>query len=183
MAGRLVDVGLLLFTGEGLRPNQVEPESSVVDSGMLGEEIGFDSIRVIDRLRWNISTGPHGFWEYTSIAAALAAVTSRVRLLTADSGSPFRNTALVAKIAETIDMISDGRLMLGLGASSGPPEEYESFGAAQDHLHSRIAEAIEVISSLLREGQCDFDGTFYEARDCVATPRTPTRGSPDRCRR
>ncbi len=176
-------MGRLLFTGEGLRPNQVEPESSVVDSGMLGEETGFDSIRVIDRLRWNISTGPHGFWEYTSIAAAIPAVTSRVRLLTADLGSQFRNPALVAKIAETIDMISNGRLIRELGASSGPPEEYESFGMAQDHLYSRFAEAIEVISSLLREGHCDQDGTFYEARGRVATARTPTRRSPDRCRR
>ena len=49
MAGRLVDVGFLLFTGEGLRPNQVEPESSVVDLGMLGEETGLDSMGVIDQ--------------------------------------------------------------------------------------------------------------------------------------
>jgi len=88
-------------------------------------------------------------------------------------GFPFRNPALVAKIAETIDMISDGRFVLGLGASSELPEEYESFGVAQDHLCSRFAEAIEIISSLLREGHCDFDGTFYQARDCVLRPREP----------
>ena len=173
VAGRLVDVGFLLFTGEGLRPNHVEPELSVVDLGMLGEEAGFDSIGVIDHLRWNTSTGPHGFWECTSIVTALAAMTSRVPQFTAVLGSPFRNPALVAKMAETIDMISDGRFVLGMGASSGPPEEYESFGFPQDHLYSRFAEAIEIISSLLREGQCDFDGTFYQARDCVLRPRGP----------
>ncbi|MGB5380584.1 MAG: hypothetical protein WBO25_06240, partial [Acidimicrobiia bacterium] len=62
VAGRLVDVGLLVFTGEGLRPSHLEPDLSVVDVGILGEHVGFDSIGVIDHLRWNISTGPHGFW-------------------------------------------------------------------------------------------------------------------------
>ncbi|MGB5731623.1 MAG: LLM class flavin-dependent oxidoreductase [Acidimicrobiia bacterium] len=173
VAGRLVDVGLLVFTGEGLRPTHLEPDLSVVDVGILGEHVGFDSIGVIDHLRWNISTGPHGFWECTTVVAALAAATSRARLFTAVLASPFRNPALVAKVAETIDMISNGRFVLGLGASSGPPEEYESFGFPQDHLYSRFAEAIQIISSLLREGKCDFDGTFYQVRDCVLRPRGP----------
>jgi alkanesulfonate monooxygenase SsuD/methylene tetrahydromethanopterin reductase-like flavin-dependent oxidoreductase (luciferase family) len=178
VAGRRVDVGLLVFTGEGLRPTHVESEFSVVDVGILGEQVGFDSIGVIDHLRWNIATGPHGFWECTTVVAALAATTSRVRLFTAVLASPFRNPALVAKIAETIDMISDGRFVLGLGASSGPLEEYESFGFPQDHLYSRFAEAIEIISSLLREGECDFEGTFSQARDCVLRPRGPRPSGP-----
>lgn len=173
VTGRLVDVGLLVFTGEGLRPTHLEPDLSVVDAGKLAEQVGFDSVGVIDHLRWNISSGPHGFWECTAVVAALAATTERVRLFTAVLASPFRNPALVAKIAETIDMISGGRFVLGLGASSGPPEEYESFGIPQDHLYSRFAEAIEIISNLLREGECDFDGTFYQARDCVLRPRGP----------
>ena len=52
-----------MFTGEGLRPTHLEPELSVVEVGVLGERVGFDSIGVIDHLRWNIATGPHGFWE------------------------------------------------------------------------------------------------------------------------
>lgn len=173
VAGRLVDVGLLVFTGEGLRSTHIEPDLSVVDAGILGERAGFDSIGVIDHLRWNLPTGPHGFWECTTVVAALAAATSHVRLFTAVLAAPFRNPALVAKIAETIDMISEGRFVLGLGAGSGPPEEYESSGIARSQPYTRFAEAVEIISNLLREGRCDFDGDFYQVRDSVLRPRGP----------
>ena len=171
--GRRIDVGLLVFTGEGLRSTHVEPDLSVLEVGRLGERVGFDSIGVIDRLRWNLPSGPHGFWECTTVVAALAEATSRVRLFTAVLASPFRNPALVAKIAETIDMVSEGRFVLGLGAGSGPPEEYDSFGIAQSQSYDRFAEAVEIISSLIREGRCDFDGAFYQARDSVLRPRGP----------
>jgi alkanesulfonate monooxygenase SsuD/methylene tetrahydromethanopterin reductase-like flavin-dependent oxidoreductase (luciferase family) len=128
---------------------------------------------VIDHLRWNLPTGPQGFWECTTVVAALAEATSRVRLFTAVLASPFRNPALVAKIAETIDTVSEGRFVLGLGAGSGPPEGYESFGSAQSQSYARFAEAVEIISSLIREGRCDFDGAFYQARDSVLRPRGP----------
>jgi len=178
MADRPIDVGLLLFTGEGLQPAHVEPGPSIVDLGILGEQVGFDSVGVIDHLRWNLPAGPHGFWECTTVAAALAGATSQVRLFTAVLSSPFRNPALVAKIAETIDMISGGRFMLGLGAGSGPPEEYDSFGFPHDHRYARFAEAVEIIHTLLRTGACNIDGTFYQARDCVLQPRGPNPAGP-----
>ena len=178
MAGRRVDVGLMLFTGEGLRPGHVDSGVSLVELGVLAEQVGFDSIGVIDHLFWRLEGGPHGFWEGTSIVAALAAATSQARIVMSVVNSPFRNPALVAKTAETIDMISSGRFVLGLGAGGGPPEEYESFGIAGDHRYGRFVEAVEIIHRLLHEGQCDFDGVYYRTKDCVLRPRGPRPTGP-----
>lgn len=66
MADRPIDVGLLLFTGEGLHPVHVEPGASIVDLGILGEQAGFDSVGVIDHPRWKLPA--------TAVAIALVAV-------------------------------------------------------------------------------------------------------------
>ena len=126
MVGRHVDVGMMLFTGEGLRPGHVDPGMSLVELGAMAEQVGFDSVGVIDHLYWHLERGPHGFWEATSLAAALAAATERIRVVTSVVSSPFRNPALVAKTAATIDMISNGRFVLGLGAGGGPLEALDS---------------------------------------------------------
>ena len=178
MVGRRVDVGLMLFTGEGLRPGHVDPGSALIELGVLAEQLGFDSVGVIDHLYWDLEGGPHGFWEGTSIAAALAAATSQIRIVTSVVSSPFRNPALVAKVAETIDMISGGRFVLGLGAGGGPPEEYASFGIPADHRYGRFVEAVEIIHRLLHDGKCDFDGVYYQTRDCVLRPRGPRPTGP-----
>ena len=173
MSDRVIDVGFLMFAGEGLAPGQVDPGASLMDFGRRAEEIGFDSLGVLDHLRWDLEWGPTGFWECTSIVAALAATTSRIRLTTSVLNAPFRNPGLVAKIAETIDMLSDGRFTLGLGSGGGPPVEYESFGFAHDHLYARFEEALTIIRNLLRTGETDFSGTYYRAPGCVLSPRGP----------
>lgn len=175
---RAIDAGFLLFTGEGLREGHVQADTDFRDLAERAEKVGFDSLGVIDHLLWELEGGPHGFWECTTLVAALAAATSRIRLTTAVLNSPFRNPALVAKIAETIDMISGGRFTLGLGAGGGPPIEYESFGFPQDHRVGRFAEAIEIIHGLLREGRVDFHGTYYEVSECLLRPRGPRSSGP-----
>jgi alkanesulfonate monooxygenase SsuD/methylene tetrahydromethanopterin reductase-like flavin-dependent oxidoreductase (luciferase family) len=89
----------------------------------------------------------------------------------------FRPPALVAKIAATLDAISGGRLILGLGAGWYQPE-YEAFGYPFDHLASRFEEALEIIAPLLREGQVDFQGQYYQVHNCVLRPRGPSRQGP-----
>ena len=175
---RTIDVGFLLFTGEGLREGHVQADTDFRDLAERAENVGFDSLGVMDHLLWELEGGPHGFWECTTLVAALAAATSRIRLMTAVLNAPFRNPALVAKIAETIDMISDGRFTLGLGAGGGPPTEYESFGFQQDHRVARFAEAVEIIHGLLREGKVDFHGAYHEATDCYHRPRGPRSSGP-----
>jgi alkanesulfonate monooxygenase SsuD/methylene tetrahydromethanopterin reductase-like flavin-dependent oxidoreductase (luciferase family) len=89
----------------------------------------------------------------------------------------FRNPALIAKMADTIDEISGGRFILGLGAGWHEPE-YAAFGFPHDHRVSRFAEALQIITALLRDGHVDFAGTYYSARDCELRPRGPRPQGP-----
>ena len=88
----------------------------------------------------------------------------------------FRNPALLAKMADTVDEISDGRLV-GLGAGWHEPE-FSAFGYPFDQRVSRFAEALAIVSGLLRQGQIDFEGEFYQVRDCELRPRGPRSQGP-----
>jgi alkanesulfonate monooxygenase SsuD/methylene tetrahydromethanopterin reductase-like flavin-dependent oxidoreductase (luciferase family) len=108
--------------------------------------------------------------------AALAAVTSRVTIGPLVACTNFHNPALLAKQAATIDEIAAGRFVLGLGAGWNETD-FRAFGFPYDQRIARFEEAFTIIRTLLREGAIDFDGRFYQARDCELLPR-PRTGSP-----
>jgi alkanesulfonate monooxygenase SsuD/methylene tetrahydromethanopterin reductase-like flavin-dependent oxidoreductase (luciferase family) len=142
------------------------------------EDVGFDSVWLPDHLLYRFP-GVHaqGVWDVWSLMPALAAVTQRVEIAPLVACSSFRNPALIAKMADTIDEISGGRFILGLGAGWHEPE-YEAFGFPYDHRVSRFEEALTIINRLLRTGHVDFDGRFYSARDCELRPRGPRPEGP-----
>ena len=109
--------------------------------------------------------------------SALAPMTTRIAFGTLVACTSFRPPALVAKMADTIDEITGGRLILGLGAGWHRPE-YEAFGYPFNHLAGRFEEAMQVIAPLLREGQVDFQGQYYSVHNCVLRPRGPSRNGP-----
>jgi alkanesulfonate monooxygenase SsuD/methylene tetrahydromethanopterin reductase-like flavin-dependent oxidoreductase (luciferase family) len=84
---------------------------------------------------------------------------------------------MLAKKAATLDEISGGRLILGLGAGWNE-REYRAYGFPFDRRVSRFEEAFTIIRSLLREGRCDFHGSFYDLDDCVLLPRGPRADGP-----
>jgi alkanesulfonate monooxygenase SsuD/methylene tetrahydromethanopterin reductase-like flavin-dependent oxidoreductase (luciferase family) len=142
------------------------------------EELGFDSLWVGDHLLYRTEDGrARGPWEAWSQLAAIAAVTSRIQLGPLVASTSFHNPAMLAKKAATIDEISGGRLVLGLGAGWNETE-YRAFGFPFDRRISRFEEAFTIIRTLLREGAIDFAGEFYEARDCELVPRGPRPGGP-----
>ena len=108
--------------------------------------------------------------------AALAAVTTRIELGPLVACTAFHNPAVLAKRADTIDEISGGRLILGLGAGWNETE-FRAFGIPFDHRIDRFEEAFTIIRGLLRDGAIDFDGRYYQARDCELLPRGPRAGS------
>ena len=108
---------------------------------------------------------------------AIAAVTSRIELGPLVACTNFHNPALLAKQAMTIDEISGGRFVLGLGAGWNETE-FRAYGYPFDHRIDRFEEAFTIIRTLLREGAIDFDGRWYQARDCELLPRGPRAGRP-----
>jgi len=122
-----------------------------------------------------VATAPVGVWECWSLLAALAAVTERIALGPLVSCTSYRNPALLAKVADTVDEISGGRLILGLGAGDYE-DEHRSFGMRWDHRVGRFAEALAIVHPLLRHGRVDVAGEYYEARDCELRPRGPRPG-------
>jgi probable F420-dependent oxidoreductase len=142
------------------------------------EAVGFDSFWLPDHLLYRCAgVNQQGFWDVWSLLAAVAATTQRMEIAPLVAATSFRNPALIAKMADTIDEISGGRLILGIGAGWHRPE-YEAFGFPYDHRVSRFEEAIQIISGLLRDGHVDFDGTYYQARDCELRPRGPRPQGP-----
>ena len=177
--GRPFKVGLLL----------PDTEAEMVGGGTLrwegframarrAEEVGFDSLWMADHLLWRSPGQPDdGPWECWSVLTGLAEATERIELGSLVTATGYRNPALLAKIAATVDEISGGRLTLGLGAGWQEPE-YRAFGYPFDHRVDRFEEALTIIRGLLRDGHVDFDGTYYQARDCELRPRSVRRGGP-----
>ncbi len=152
--------------------------SDLLAMAKTAEACRFDSIWVSDHLIFRFEgKAPQGVWECWSLLSALAAVTERVELGPLVSCTGFRNPALLAKTAATVDEISGGRLILGLGAGWHEPE-YRAFGYPFDHRVGRFEEALAIITGLLRDGHVDFEGRWHQARDCELLPRGPRPGGP-----
>jgi probable F420-dependent oxidoreductase len=143
----------------------------------LAEDVGFDSVWVTDHFIQRTETETRGPWECWSLLAAMAAITDRVEIGTLVVCTGFRNPALLAKMADTVDEISGGRLILGIGAGWNEPE-YRAFGYPFDHRVDRFEEALTIITGLLRNGHLDYEGTYYQARDCELRPRGPRPNGP-----
>lgn len=124
------------------------------------EQLGLDSIWVFDHLIFRFPPEPdEGLNEAWTTLSALAPVVPRVELGALVMCSSFRNAGLMAKMAATLDDLSDGRLILGLGSGWHEPE-YDAFGFPFDHVVGRFAEDLEVIDRLLRGETVDFEGRW-----------------------
>ncbi len=163
----------------GVQLPEIEYEASwaeMMDMARVAEGVGLDSIWLGDHLLYDLPAGRRGPWECWSMLAALAAVTERVELGPLVAALPFHNPAILAKKAATIDEISGGRLILGVGAGWNQTE-FEAFGLPFSRRVDRFAEAFTIVRTLLSEGHIDFTGEFYTLRDCELLPRPPRMGT------
>lgn len=108
---------------------------------------------------------------------ALAEATERLEIGTLVVCNSFRNPALLAKMAHTVDEISEGRLILGIGAGWNE-SEFEAFGFPFEKVVGRFEEAVQIIRPLLREGKTSFHGKYYQIEKCEVTPRGPRKAGP-----
>jgi probable F420-dependent oxidoreductase len=142
---------------------------------LTAEECGFDSVWLGDHLLYRgdgrPERGPRDLWTQL---AALAAVTSRVRLGPLVAATAFHAPGILARAAASVDEVSGGRLVLGIGAGWNETE-FRAFGFPFDRRVSRFAESFDVIRRLLAGERVSLSGTFVSVEDAVLLPRPPRR--------
>ena len=176
--GRRMKIGFSPAIHGVAKSSQMPRFRDLQAQAQTAEQIGLDSLWVTDHVVWPFPNQEEkGCWEAFTFLSALAAVTSRIQLGPLVACTSFRNPALLARMADSLDEISAGRFILGLGAGWSELE-YRAFGYPYDHLASRFEEALQIIVPLLREGQVDFVGNYYQAREAVLRPRGPSRSGP-----
>jgi probable F420-dependent oxidoreductase len=162
----------------GLMPdNFAKPFAEMKGWAQAAETTGFASFWVADHLIFRSGEKEGGIWEAFTMLGALAAVTERIQLGPMVACTSFRNPALLAKIADTLDEISGGRSILGLGAGWHEPE-YQAFGYPFDHLASRFEEALQVAVPLLQGETVDFTGKYVQVQQARLVPRGPSPKGP-----
>jgi len=173
---RRMKLGLAMDMDENGVTGQVTRFRDLQAQAQAAEQVGFDSLWIADHFIFRFPDRPEaGTWEMFAVISALAAVTARIQLGSFVACTAFRPPALTAKIADTIDEISGGRFILGLGAGWHEPE-FTAFGYPFDHLAARFDEALQIIAPLIREGHVDFHGQYYAVTDSALRPRGPSAG-------
>jgi probable F420-dependent oxidoreductase len=153
------------------------PWSEYVSMARAAEEVGFDSIWVGEHLLYRGDGRPErGPWDAWTLLAALAARTTRLRLGPLVACTAFHHPGVLARTAATVDQVSGGRLVLGLGAGWNEVE-FRAFGVPFDHRASRFEEAFEIVRRLLDGERVTFEGRYHRMEDAVVLP-APDRRPP-----
>jgi probable F420-dependent oxidoreductase len=162
----------------GIQLPEVEREvrwPELVAMARAAEESGFDSVWIGDHLLYRGDGRPErGPWEAWTLLAALAASTERVDLGPLVACAAFHPPAVLAKMAATIDEVSDGRFVLGIGAGWNDAE-FQAFGLPNDRRVSRFEEAFTIIRGLLDGERVTLPGRFWQAQDAVLLPAPAAR--------
>jgi probable F420-dependent oxidoreductase len=138
------------------------------------EEVGFESVWIGDHLLYDAPE--RAPWEVWTLMSAVAAATERVRIGPLVACAGFHPPAVLAKMASTIDEVSGGRFVLGLG-SGWNRREFDAFGIPYDKRVSRFEEAFAIIRPLLAGERVTLEGTYHRADDVVLLPK-PARQTP-----
>jgi len=176
--GSLVDSSRFPFQ-LGIATGQTEAWGMIVERWRAIEALGFDSAWVFDHfMHAGGGSVDDTYLEGWTALAGLAALTPRVTLGVLVSGNTYRHPALVAKQAVTVDQISGGRLVLGLGAGWHEPE-HRAYGFAfppPGERVGRFGEALQIITGLMRQERTTVAGRYYQVDNAPFLPR-PVRPS------
>lgn len=154
------------------------PWPELIAMTQAAERVGFDSAWLGDHLIYDLPDGtPRGPWEVYTSVAALSAVTTRLQLGTLVSSLGFHDPAMIAKMSATIDAISGGRFVLGVG-SGWNEREYCAYGLPFDRRVDRFEEAFDLVRRLLAGETVTHSGTYYSLDRCVIDPPPTRPGGP-----
>jgi F420-dependent oxidoreductase-like protein len=138
----------------------------------IADEGGFDHVWDFDHLAAIGEGGPdRPIYEGWTLQAAMAEATKRVRIGCLVTGNTYRNPALLAKEAVTVDHLSGGRLEFGIGAAWAEVEHQMYGFEGLDHRVGRLSESLRIIKSLWTEERTNFDGRYYKMKDAIANPK------------
>ena len=170
-------IGVILPIGETDGPSGSPTFQDVVAVARAAEDGGLDSVWLPDHFLHRDGDGTvFGLHEAWTLLAGVAAVTSRVQLGTLVLCTSFRNPVLTAKMAATLDVVSNGRLILGLGCGWHEPE-FAAMGLPFAERVTEFAESIEIISRLLGGERFSYEGRHHQLTDAVLAP-VPIRRVP-----
>ena len=157
---------------------------SIIETALAAETMGFDSVWVLDRLLWPLEPtarypgNPRGelpavmqiVYEPLTVLSFIAARTTRVALGTSVIVAAYRSPVLTAKIAATLDRLSGGRLILGLGAGWSA-DEFTAVDQTIAERDERTDEAIRALRAMWAAGESRFDGKYYRIRPSIFLPK------------
>ncbi len=154
-------------------PNPSQTFTDVMELCTHAEESGWDGIWYADHFMPNAedTSAPHP--EAWTTLAAIGARTQRIRIGTLVAGNTYRHPAVLAKVATTLDHITNGRVVLGLG-SGWQENEHKQYGIEFYTVAERLArldEACQVIKALFSDEKANFDGKFYQLNDASFEPK------------
>ena len=150
-----------------------KPWSRILDEFVMAEDLGFDHAWLVDHLVDTDGPSDHPCLEAWTLLAAIAARTSRIRIGVLVSSNTFRHPSLLLKEAVTVDHVSDGRLILGIG-TGWHEGEHRRYGLPLPDAPERVArleEAVEIAVRLMTEPRVTFNGTYYQLDDAVFQPK------------
>ncbi len=168
---RLMSFGLMIPIREGAMGGATPRFADLVAMAVAARDAGFEAVWFGDHVTMGESDAMSGAWEAWTMMAGVAAVVPGIHIGPLVSGAGFRNPGLIAKMAEAIDEISDGRFILGLGAGWNEVE-YRQLGIPFTYRASRLEEAVRIIRPLLRNGEATYQGRFWQAHGAVNRPRS-----------
>lgn len=169
---RPLKIGLTIPSWTSITSRQGPGWETMREMACLAEAVGFDSLWLVDEPVTQIESEVLESWECWSLLGALAAQTSRITLGTLVTCTSFRNPASLAQFAVTVDEVSGGRFVLGLGVGGGK-STYDFYGFPWENRFGRFEEALSVIHRLLRTGSANFQGRYVQVRECQLTLRGP----------
>ena len=175
---RLLKVGACLPIGERGTERHAFGYTQMREMAVAAEQGDLDSIWVADHLFFDSGDGNiRGVWESMAMLGALAEATTRVELGPLVLCTPFRNPGMIAWAANTLEEITGGRFVLGLGSGWHQPE-FDAFGFEFTRRVSVFADSLEVIVPLLRQRAVEYEGDFAVGHGQLRPPAARLGGPP-----